>query len=56
VFQCAIINIVHNTIAGSYNCLKLDTKVVVKEVEELLKDNRFTLGGLISTLPFTIPD
>jgi hypothetical protein len=47
---------VRDTIAGSYNCLKLDTKVVVKEVEELLKDNRFTLGSLVSTLPFTIPN
>jgi len=56
VFWCAIINIVHNTITGSYNCLELDTEVMAKEVEELLKNNRFTLGGLVSTLPFTIPD
>jgi len=47
---------VRNTVARSYNCLKLDTKVVVKEVEELLKDNYFTLGGLVSTLPFIIPN
>ncbi len=45
-----------DTITGSYNYLKLDTKVIVKEVEELLKDNRFTLSGLVSTLPFTIPN
>jgi len=56
VFWCAIINIVRDTVARSYNCLKLDTKVMVKEVEELLKDNRFTLSGLVSTLPFTIPN
>jgi len=56
VFWCAIINIVRNTVARSYNCLKLDTEVVVKEVEELLKDNRFMLGSLVSTLPFTIPN
>ena len=45
-----------DTVAGSYNCLKLDTEVVAKEVEELLKDNRFTLSSLVSTLPFTIPN
>ena len=45
-----------DTIAGSYYCLKLDTKAVVKEVAELLKDNRFTLGSPVSTLPFTIPN
>jgi len=56
VFWYAIINIVRNTIAGSYNCLKLDTEAVVKEVEKLLKDNYFTLSGLVSTLPFTIPN
>ena len=49
-------NVVCDTVAGSYNCLKLDTAAVVKEVVELLKDNHFTLGGLVSTLPFTIPD
>jgi len=47
---------VRNTVARSYNCLKLDTKVVVKKVEELLKDNYFTLNSLVSTLPFTIPN
>ena len=45
-----------DTVTRSYNYLKLDTKVIVKEVEELLKDNRFTLGSLVSTLPFTIPN
>ena len=47
-------NIVRNTITRSYYYLKLDTKAVVEEVAELLKDNRFTLSGLVSTLPFTI--
>ena len=56
MFWCTIINIVRNTVARSYNCLKLDTKVVVREVEELLKDNHFTLSGPVSTLPFTIPN
>ena len=49
-------NIIHNTIAKNYNCLKLDTKAVVKEVIKLLKDNRFTLNSLVNTLPFTIPN
>ena len=49
-------NIVHNTIAGSYNCLKLDTKTIVKEVAELFKNNYFTLNNLVSTLLFTIPN
>ena len=49
-------NIVHNTVAGSYNCLKLDTEAVAKEVVELFKDNRFMLSSLVNTLPFTIPD
>ena len=49
-------NIVHNTIARSYNCLKLDTKAVVKEVVKLLKDDYFTLNNPVSTLPFTIPN
>ena len=49
-------NTVHNTVAGSYNCLKLDTKAIVKEVAELLKDDYFTLNSPISTLPFTIPN
>jgi len=56
VFWCAIINIVRDTVTGSYNCLKLDTEVIAKKVEELLKDNYFTLGSLVSTLPFTIPN
>jgi len=47
---------VRNTIARSYYYLKLDTKAIVKEVVELLKDNHFTLSGLVSTLPFTIPN
>jgi len=51
-----MMNTVRDTVAGSYNCLELDTEVVAKEVEELLKDDRFTLGGPGSTLPFTIPD
>jgi len=56
VFWCAIINIVRDTVARSYNCLKLDTKAMAKEVEKLFKNNRFTLSGLVSTLPFTIPN
>ena len=56
MFQSGIINIVYDIIAGSYDCLKLNTKAVVKEVEELLKDDRFILSGPVSTLPFTIPD
>ena len=47
-------NIVRDTITRSYNCLKLDTKAIVKEVVELLKDDFFTLSSLVSTLPFTI--
>ena len=49
-------NIVRNTVIGNYNCLKLDTKAMAKEIVELLKDDRFTLSGLVSTLPFTIPN
>ena len=49
-------NTMYNTIARSYNCLKLDTKAIIKEVAELLKDNYFILNSLISTLPFTIPN
>jgi len=49
-------NIVSNTVTRSYNYFKLNTEAVVKEVEELLKDNRFILSSLVSTLPFTIPD
>ena len=45
-----------NTVIRSYNCLKLDTKAMVKEVAELLKDNRFTLSSLVSTLFFIIPN
>ena len=56
MFQSSIINIVHNAVAGSYNCLKLNTEAIVKEIEELLKDNYFILSSLVSTLPFTIPD
>jgi hypothetical protein len=56
VFWYIIINIVRDTVAGSYNFLKLNTKVIVKEVAELLKDNRFTLGGPVSTPPFIIPN
>jgi len=56
VFWSSIINIVRDAIARSYNCLKLNTKAVAKEVEELLKDNCFMVGGLVSTLPFTIPN
>ena len=51
-----MMNTVHNTIAGSYNCLKLDTEAIVKEVAELLKDNYFIFSGPVSTLLFTIPD
>ena len=47
-------NTVRDTIARNYNCLKLDTKAIIKEVAELLKDNYFTLSDLVSTLPFTI--
>ena len=56
MFQYIIINIVRNTIARSYNCLKLDTKAMAKEVAELLKNNYFILNSLVSTLPFTIPN
>ena len=45
-----------DTITKNYNCLKLDTKTIVKKVAELLKDNYFTLNSPVSTLPFTIPD
>ena len=51
-----MMNIVRDTVAGSYNCLELSIKAVAKEVEELLKDNYFTLSGLVSTLYFTIPN
>ena len=51
-----MINIVRNTIAGNYNYLKLNTKAIVKEVVELLKDDCFTLSSPVNTLPFTIPD
>ena len=54
MFRSGIINIVRDTITRTYNYLKLDTKAIVKGVEELLKDNCFTLGGPVSTLPFTI--
>ena len=43
-----------NAVAENYNFFKLNTEVIVKEIEELLKDDRFTLGGSVSTLPFTI--
>ena len=56
MFQCIIINIVRDTVAGSYNCLKLDTKAVVKEVIKLLKDDYFILSGPVNTLLFTIPN
>ena len=49
-------NTVRNTITRSYNCLKLDTKAVAKEIVKLLKDDHFTLNSLVSTLPFTIPN
>ena len=51
-----MINTVHNAVAGSYNCFELSTKAVAKEVEELLKDNYFTLSGLVSILCFTMPN
>ena len=51
-----MMNIVRNTIAGSYNCLELDTKAIVKEVAELFKDDYFILNSPVSTLPFTIPN
>ena len=56
MFWYYIINAVRDTVARSYYYLKLDTKAVVEEVAELLKDDRFTLGSLVSTLPFTIPN
>ena len=49
-------NIIHNIVVKSYNCLKLNTKAIIKEVKELLKDNYFIFSGLVSTLLFTIPD
>ena len=51
-----MMNAVRDTVAGSYYCLELDTEAVAEEVAELLKDDRFTLGGPVSTLPFTIPN
>ena len=45
-----------NTVAGSYNYFKLNTKAIAKEVAELLKDNYFMLSSLVSTLPFTLPN
>jgi hypothetical protein len=51
-----MMNTVRDTVAGSYDCLELETQAVAKEVEKLLKDDRFTLGGPVSTLPFTMPD
>ena len=44
MFQSGIINIVRDIVAGSYNCFKLKTKTVAKEVEELFKDNYFILS------------
>ena len=49
-------NIVSDTVARNYNCLKLDTKAVAKEVVKLFKDDYFTLNSPVSTLPFTIPN
>ena len=49
-------NIVCNTVARSYNCLKLDTEAVIKKVVKLLKDDRFMLNSLVNILLFTIPD
>jgi len=51
-----MIGIVYDAVAKNYDCLKLNTKAVAKEIEELLKDNHFMLSSLVSTLPFTIPD
>jgi len=45
-----------DTITGNYYYLKLDTKAIVEEVTELLKNNYFTLSSLVSTLPFIIPN
>ena len=56
MFQSSIINTVHDVITRSYNCLKLSTKAIVKEVEKLLKDDRFTLSGPVNTLRFTMPN
>ena len=56
MFWCYIMNAMHNTVAGSYYCLELDIEAVAKEVTELLMDDHFMLSGLVSTLPFTIPD
>ena len=49
-------NTVYNAVARSYNCLKLSTKAIAKEIKELFKDDRFTLNGPINTLYFTIPN
>ena len=54
MFQFSIINIIRDAIAKNYNCFKLNTKAVVKEIEELFKDNRFTLSGPVNTLLFII--
>ena len=51
-----MMDIVHDVVAGSYNCFKLSIKAVAKEVEELFKNDRFILGGLVNTLRFTMPN
>ena len=45
-----------DAVTKNYNYFKLNTKAVAKEVEELLKNNRFTLSGPVSTLFFIIPN
>ena len=56
MFWSGIINIIRDAIAKNYNCFKLNIKAVVKEVEELFKDDRFTLNGLVNILLFTMPN
>ena len=51
-----MINIVRDVVAINYDCFKLSTKAITKEVGELFKDDRFTLSGPVNTLYFTIPN
>jgi hypothetical protein len=41
-------------VAGSYDCLEKGTIEVIDSVENLLQDDSFTLGGLVSTSRFPI--
>jgi hypothetical protein len=41
-------------VAGSYDCLEKGTIEVIDNVENLLRDDSFTLGGPVSTSLFLI--